>query len=83
MRPRDNRFCRACRMPNFLHDPVDKDGMPQLHQVKDRTTPYAAAQPGADVRAGPLPGTEPVLSEGLVRKPQGPLNPRSGRNTTD
>jgi hypothetical protein len=39
MRRGANRLCRTYRKPNFLHDPVDTDGMP--HQVKDRTTPFA------------------------------------------
>jgi hypothetical protein len=57
------------------YDPIDQDGLPQPHQVKDRTTQHEAAQPGADVRADALPGTAPVLPEGLVREPQPPLNP--------
>jgi hypothetical protein len=61
------------------YDPVSKDGMPQGHQIKDKTTPHQKAQWGADVRADPLPGTEPVLPEGLIRNPKGPLNPRTGR----
>lgn len=65
------------------YDPVSKDGLPQAVQVKDKTTPHQKEQVGADVRAEPLPGTEPVLPEGLVRPPQGPLNPRSGRRKTE
>jgi hypothetical protein len=45
----DNRDKRS-----GAYDPIDKDGLPQPHQVKDRTTPYEAAQPGADVRADAL-----------------------------
>src|SRR3990170_222416 len=55
------------------YDPVSKDGLPQAVQVKDKTTPHQKEQVGADVRAEPLPGTEPVLPEGLVRPPHGPL----------
>ncbi|WP_300183943.1 hypothetical protein [Bradyrhizobium sp.] len=65
------------------YDPVSKDGLPQSAQVKDKTTPHQSEQWGADVRADALPGSEPVLPEGLVRKPQGPLNPRSGRHETE
>jgi hypothetical protein len=64
------------------YDPVSKDGLPQAAQVRDKTTPQQREQIGADVRAQPVPGTEPVLPEGLVRPPQGPLNPRSGRRKT-
>jgi hypothetical protein len=71
----DNRDIR-----HGAYDPVSKDGLPQPHQVKDRTNPHQAEQWGADVRAAPLPGAEPVLPERLVRPPQGPLNPRTGRN---
>lgn len=65
------------------YDPINKDGLPQSHQVKDKTTPHEKAQSGADVRADALPGTEPVLPEGLVRPPAPPLNPRTGRNKTE
>ncbi|MEH6952633.1 hypothetical protein V4R08_15150 [Nitrobacter sp. NHB1] len=61
------------------YGPVSKEGLPQPDQVKDTSTPHQKAQHGADVRAEPLPGTEPVLPEGLVREPKGPLNPRTGR----
>jgi hypothetical protein len=64
------------------YDPVSKDGMPQGQQIKDKATPHEKAQWGADVRADPLPGTEPVLPEGLIRSPEGPLNPRTGRRGT-
>jgi hypothetical protein len=64
------------------YDPVSKDGLPQPQQVKDKTTPHQQEQWGADVRAEPLPGTEPVLPEGLTRKRQDPLNPRTGRRET-
>jgi hypothetical protein len=67
---------------NGAYDPVNKDGLPQSEQVKDKATPHEKAQWGADVRADPLPGTEPVLPEGLMRRPAGPLNPRTGRNKT-
>jgi hypothetical protein len=65
------------------YDPVSRDGLPQPPQVKDKTTPRQKEQWGADVRADPLPGTEPVLPEGLIRPPQAPLNPRTGRRKTD
>lgn len=74
----DNRDKRS-----GAYDPIDKDGLPQPHQVKDRTTPHEAAQPGADVRADALPGTAPVLPEGLVREPRPPLNPRTGRGPSE
>ncbi|MFC5322451.1 hypothetical protein [Bradyrhizobium oligotrophicum] len=64
------------------YDPVSKDGLPQPQQVKDKTTPHQQEQWGADVRAEPLPGTEPVLPEGLTRQRQDPLNPRTGRRET-
>ena len=64
------------------YDPINKDGLPQAQQVKDATTPHEQAQWGADVRADPLPGTEPVLPEGLLRPRQAPLNPRTGRRET-
>ena len=64
------------------YDPIKKDGLPQADQVRDKTTEHQKAQWGADVRADPLPGTEPVLPEGLVRPPAGPLNARTGRNKT-
>lgn len=65
------------------YDPINKDGLPQPDQVKDKSTPHEKAQHGADVRAEALPGTEPVLPEGLVREPKGPLNPRIGRRAAD
>jgi hypothetical protein len=65
------------------YDPVSEAGLPQAAQVKDKATLQQKAQFGADVRAEPLPGTEPVLPEGLIRPPQGPLNPRSGRGETE
>lgn len=61
------------------YDPINKDGLPQPPQVQERPTPHEAAQWGADVRAEPLSGTEPVLPEGLMRPGRGPLNPRTGR----
>jgi len=61
------------------YDPISKDGLPQPEQVRDKTTPHQAAQGGADVRAEALPGTEPVLPEGLTRPRKGPLNPKTGR----
>jgi hypothetical protein len=61
------------------YDPVTKQGLPQAPQVRDASTPHERAQWGADVRAEPLPGTEPVLPEGLLRERHGPLNPRTGR----
>ena len=74
----DNRDIR-----HGAYDPVSRNGLPQAAQVKDKTTPHQKEQVGADVRAEPLPGTEPVLPEGLVRSRQGPLNPRSGRRKTE
>ncbi len=65
------------------YDPINKDGLPQAQQVKDATTPHQREQWGADVRAEPLPGTEPVLPEGLLRERRDPLNPRTGRRKTD
>ena len=65
------------------YDPVSKDGLPQPFQVRDETSPHQKAQWGADVRADPEPGVEPVLPEGLVRPAQGPLNRRTGRRKTD
>ena len=65
------------------YDPVTSQGLPQSHQVKDKTTPHEAAQTGADVRAEAVPGTEPVLPEGLLRTPKAPLNPRTGRRAAD
>ncbi len=64
------------------YDPVSADGLPQPDQVKDRSTPHEKAQWGADVRAEALPGTVPVLPEGLLRPRMGPLNPRTGRRAT-
>ena len=64
------------------YDPVTKEGSPQPHQVKDKTNDQREQQ-GADVRADFITGTEPVLPEGLVRKPKGPLNRRTGRRPTD
>ncbi|WP_316233009.1 hypothetical protein [Bradyrhizobium sp. SZCCHNPS2010] len=65
------------------YDPINKVGLPQGHQVKDATTPRQREQWGADVRAEPLPGTEPVLPEGLLRERRDPLNRRTGRRATD
>jgi hypothetical protein len=61
------------------YDPVSKDGLPQPAQVKDKTNTHQAAQGGADVRAEALPGTAPILPEGLTRPRMGPLNPKRGR----
>ena len=65
------------------YDPVSKDGLPQANEIRDKTTRHQQEQFGADVRAEPLPGTEPILPDGLARPRQGPLNPRSGRRKTD
>jgi hypothetical protein len=65
------------------YDPVSKDGLPQPQQVKDETTPRQREQWGADIRAEPVPGTEPVLPEGLTRERRPPLNARTGRRATD
>jgi hypothetical protein len=75
---RDNRDVRR-----GAYDPVSEAGLPQAAQVKDKTTPVQQEQFGADVRAEPLPGAEPVLPERLVRAPQGPLNPRTGRGEAE
>jgi hypothetical protein len=61
------------------YDPVNKDGLPQPPRGQGRTTPHQKEQRGADVRPEPLPGTEPVLPERLLRPAAGPLNPRTGR----
>jgi hypothetical protein len=74
----DNRDIRS-----GTYDPVSKDGLPQPDQVKDKTTPRQKEQWGADVRADPLPGTEPVLPDGLRRPRKGPTNPRTGRRKAD
>ncbi|GLH79093.1 hypothetical protein SSBR45G_40020 [Bradyrhizobium sp. SSBR45G] len=77
MTGRDTRDLRS-----GAYDPVSKAGLPQPHQVKDETTPRQREQWGADLRAEPLPGTEPVLPEGLTRERRAPLNPRTGRRDT-
>ena len=59
------------------YDPIDRDGLPQPQQVKDRRSAHENSQPGADVRAEPLPGDGPVLPEGLLRPRRGPLPRRS------
>jgi hypothetical protein len=64
------------------YDPVSTSGLPQPAQVKDISNPHQKAQWGADVRADPLPGTEPVLPEGLKKPRHGPLNPRTGRRSS-
>jgi hypothetical protein len=74
----DNRDIRS-----GAYDPVSKDGLPQPPQVKDRTTPHQSEQVGADVRAEALPGTEPILPEGLARERRGPLNRRTGRHKAE
>ena len=62
------------------YDPVSIDGLPQPDQVRDKTTPHEQQQWGADVlRAEALPGTAPVLPEGLRRLRKGPLNRSTGR----
>ena len=43
------------------YDPVTKEGLPQPHQVKDKTNEHQREQQGADVRADFITGTEPVL----------------------
>jgi hypothetical protein len=65
------------------YDPVSREGLPQSDQVRDKTNPHQQEQGGADVRADPLPGTEPVLPDGLLGPRQGPLNRRSGRRETN
>jgi hypothetical protein len=74
----DNRDVRG-----GAYDPVSEAGLPQGPQVEDKTTPQQKEQLGADVRAEPLPGAEPVLPERLVRAPQGPLNSRTGRGEAE
>jgi hypothetical protein len=64
------------------YDPINKDGLPQPAQVKDRATARQREQWGADVRVEAVPGTEPVLPEGLLRPRRDPLNPRTGRRKT-
>jgi hypothetical protein len=65
------------------YDPISKDGLPQPPRVKDKVTPHQKEQWGADVRPEPLPGTEPVLPERLLRPATSPLNPRTGRRPAD
>lgn len=65
------------------YDPVNKNGLPQPEQVREAITPHEKAQPGADVRPEALPGTEPVLPEGLLRRRRDPLNRRTGRRRSD
>ncbi|QFI75499.1 hypothetical protein F8237_25750 [Bradyrhizobium betae] len=74
----DNRDIRS-----GAYDPVSKDGLPQPDQVKDKSTPHEKGQWGADVRADGLPGTEPVLPDGLRKPRTSPLNPRTGRRKAD
>jgi hypothetical protein len=64
---------------NGTYDAVSPAGKRQADQVRDKTTPEQAAQSGADVRAEPLPGTEKLIPEGLLRERRGPLNPVRGR----
>jgi hypothetical protein len=64
-------------------DAANNDGLPQPPQVRDKTDPQQKEQWGADVRPEPLPGTEPVLPERLVRPAAGPLNPRTGRKPAE
>ena len=78
MTGRDTRDLRS-----GAYDPVSKDGLPQPQQVNDDTAPRQREQWGADVRAEPLPGTEPVLPEGLTRERRDPLNRNTGRRGTD
>lgn len=78
MTGRDTRDLRS-----GAYDHVSKDGLPQPQQVKDDTAPRQREQWGADVRAEPLPGTEPVLPEGLTRERRDPLNRNTGRRGTD
>jgi hypothetical protein len=54
----------------------DQRGCTSVHQVKDKTNEHQRKQQGAEVRADFIPGTEPVLSDSLVRKPTAqPPNP--------
>ncbi|MDU6066075.1 MAG: hypothetical protein E6660_03375 [Bradyrhizobium sp.] len=78
MTGRDTRDLRS-----GAYDSVSKDGLPQPQQVKGDTPPRQREQWGADVRAEPLPGTEPVLPEGLTRERRDPLNRNTGRRGTD
>lgn len=74
----DNRDIRG-----GAYDPINKDGLPQPAQVKDRTTDRQREQWGADVRVEALPGTHPVLPEGLLRPRRDPLNRRTGRRKAE
>jgi hypothetical protein len=65
-----------------VNDPVD--GLDVKRQINDNRTPHERAQSHADVRAeATATPTEPFLPERLRRKPTDPINPRSGRRTTD
>ena len=58
-------------LQSVTYDPVTRDSLPQPDQIKDKSTPHEKAQHGADVRAEALPGTEPVLPEGLSESRRG------------
>ena len=76
--PTDTRDIRS-----GAYDPVSIEGLPQPDQVRDNTTPHEQQQWGADVRAPALPGSAPVLPEGLRRPRKGPLNRGSGRRKSN
>ena len=65
------------------YDPVNKAGLRQPPQVKDRMTSHQKEQWGADVRPEAVPSAEPALPEGLVKTRQGPLNRRTGRKAAE
>lgn len=58
---------------------VSPAGNQQPPQVRDATSSHEAAQTGADVRAEPLPNSQPPIPEGLSRERKGPLSPTRGR----
>ncbi len=51
-------------------------------KFKDKAAAPDAAM-GRRCAAEPLPGTHPVLPEGLLRPRRGPLNPRTGRRAAN
>ena len=64
------------------YDAVNEEGRPQSDQVTEANTPHERAQPGADVRAQPLPSTEAILPDGLRRERMGPYSRNTGRRTS-
>jgi hypothetical protein len=62
------------------YDAVSPAGNQQPPQIRDATSSHEATQTGADVRAEPLPGSQPpIIPEGLSRERKGPLSPTRGR----